>query len=175
MAKEEMEAVESAAPQGGGKKKLLLLVIILVVVLGGAAAALTFLAPGLVPGLGKKAEKKADAAHAEPAAGKTDAAGPGALYPMKTIIVNLMDPGGKRYLKATLSLEMDREPLKAEVDAKLPQIQDSILILLSSQTYDDISTMEGKTQLRNQIVSRCNTILKTGKIRTVYFSEFVVQ
>ncbi|MBF0530082.1 MAG: flagellar basal body-associated FliL family protein [Deltaproteobacteria bacterium] len=185
------------APKKGGKKKLIIIVLALVVVLAVAAGALRFLAPGLVPGLGKKpsadAGTEGDAAGgesgehatAEPTPPKSEdshgggggggAKGGGSMYPMKSFIVNLADPNGKRFLKLTLTLEMDRPTLLPAVEEKLPQITDAIIVLLSSMTFEDISTVEGKTKLRSQIVNRCNTFLTSGKIKNVYFSEFIVQ
>lgn len=93
----------------------------------------------------------------------------------KTFSVNLSGGGGKRFLKLTMSLDADTQELADEINAKMPQFQDTILMLLSSLTFDDISTLEGKTRLRSQIINRINTHLTKGKIRNIYFLEFIVQ
>lgn len=191
MAKAEAHG-DQAAPKGG-KKKLIIIIVAVVVVLAGAAAALRFLAPGLVPGLGKKpvaadseqaGDQEAPPPPPAPKAAASQGGGGGGtggkataspMFPMKAFIVNLLDPGGKRFLKLTLTLEMDRITLQPEIEAKLAQITDAIIVLLSSMAYEDISTVEGKTKLRSQIVSRCNTFLSSGKIKNVYFSEFIIQ
>ena len=107
--------------------------------------------------------------------GSDQGSGLGMLYPMKPFIVNLIDPSGRRYLKATLSLELSGPLVKNEIDQRLPQIQDAILVLLSSKTFDDINTIQGKDRLRSEIMNRCNVFITTGQIKNVYFSEFVVQ
>lgn len=164
--------METGGRKKGGAKKLIIIAVAVMVLLGGAAVALRILAPGLIPGWGEKAgDQPADAT----AAATAVEPGLGELYAMKSFVVNLVDPSGKRYLKITMSLELSAPELKVEVDARLPQFQDAILVLLSSKTFSDISTPAGKAQLRTEIINRCNAYLKTGQIKNVYFSEFVVQ
>lgn len=93
----------------------------------------------------------------------------------KPFVVNLSGGGGKRYLKLSMSVEADTPELAAEISAKMHQFQDIILLLLSSLSYDDIATLDGKMRLRNQMLNRINTQLSSGKVRNIYFSEFVVQ
>lgn len=162
--------MDNDSEKKGGGKKIIIIILLVVLVLGGAAAALRFLAPGLIPGWGEK-----QAAGPKTSGGGEGGAGMGELYPMQTFIVNLADPSGKRYLKLTLSLELDNPEMKTEVKTMTPRIRDSILLLLSSMTFEDISSIEGKMRLRDQIVSRCNTYLQMGTVKNVYFSEFVVQ
>lgn len=99
----------------------------------------------------------------------------GPIYPMKIFIVNLMEPMGKRYLKVKIELELDSDKLLPEVEKRLPQLRDAILTMLSSKTYEDISDLTGKYQLRAEIIAMLNRFLKSGKINNVYFTEFVVQ
>lgn len=169
MAEEELDA---GGQKKGGALKLIIIVVLLLVVLGGAAVALRFVAPGLIPGWGEKPQ-----AASSSGGKKTDKGAPpveSVQLALKPFIVNLADRSGKRYLKLTISMELAGEEAKTLVNKRLPQIRDSVLILLSSLTFDDISTVEGKMRLRTQIVSRCNTYLE-GKLRNVYFTEFVVQ
>ena len=154
----------------GGSKTLIIVAVILVLVLAGAAVGLRFFAPGLIPGWGTKPGEQGAGE-----SGSDQGSGLGMLYPMKPFIVNLIDPSGRRYLKATLSLELSGPLVKNEIDQRLPQIQDAILVLLSSKTFDDINTIQGKDRLRSEIMNRCNVFITTGQIKNVYFSEFVVQ
>lgn len=99
----------------------------------------------------------------------------GTMYRLDTMIVNLADKGGKRYLRITMELELSVPELVEEVDLRLPQLRDSILMILPTKTYDEIGTTPGKIALRDEILARLNSFLKTGQITTLYFSEFVVQ
>ncbi len=105
----------------------------------------------------------------------------GPLYKLDTMIVNLADHGGKRYLRVTMEMELkpaeelDPADLVEEIDKRLPQIRDTILMILPSKTYADISNTAGKIGLRDQIMAQLNSLLKKGQIATIYFTEFVVQ
>jgi flagellar FliL protein len=99
----------------------------------------------------------------------------GPIYSMDTFIVNLIGGRGKNYLKAKIELEMDNAKLVEEINKRLPQFRDTILTMLSSKTYDDIKTLEGKFQLREEIISILNQHLNSGKIKNVYFTDFIVQ
>ena len=118
-----------------------------------------------------KGEKEA-AAQSKEETNKPDI---GPIYPLEPFIVNLMDPGGKRYLKVTLELELSNEKMKPEMDKRLPQLRDTILTLLSSKSFKDICDLSGKYQLRAEILANLNRYLKTGKVKSVYFTEFIVQ
>ena len=99
----------------------------------------------------------------------------GPIYPLETIIVNLLDPNGRRYLKIQIQLELDNEALKAEIDKRMPQFKDAIISLLSSKTIPDINSVEGKMQLRAELAALFNQHLKSGKITNVFFMDFIIQ
>ncbi|MDL2259608.1 flagellar basal body-associated FliL family protein [Deltaproteobacteria bacterium OttesenSCG-928-K17] len=192
---------EAAAPKKGGKLKLILMVVGAMVIGAGLAfGALTFFGGGSSePAAVAENEAGAEDApapedgHAPPVAAPTDRAGDGGhgaapaegegeaqpegpqIIEFKPFTVNLNDAGGKRFLRLTMSLEVTTAALGQEVNTKMPQFRDTILLLLSSLSYDDIATLDGKMRLRNQMLNRINSQLTSGKIRNIYFSEFVVQ
>ena len=99
----------------------------------------------------------------------------GPIYPLDTFIVNLADKGGKRYLRFTIDLELDGKELESEITKRLPQVRDSILTILPTKRFEDISSAQGKTELRDQMLERINGMLARGQITNIYFKEFVVQ
>jgi flagellar FliL protein len=105
----------------------------------------------------------------------------GPIYKLDTLIVNLADQGGKRYLRITMECEMkpaenvEVNEVLEEVERRLPQIRDTILMILPTKQYADIATTPGKLALRDEIMAKLNTYLKKGQINTIYFTEFVVQ
>lgn len=105
----------------------------------------------------------------------------GPLYRLDSMVVNLGDHGGKRYLRVTMELELkpkeeiDNSEVTEEVEKRMPQIRNTILMVLPTKTYDDISTTPGKIALRDELIAKLNTFLKKGQISTIYFTEFVVQ
>ena len=99
------------------------------------------------------------------------------ICPIKSFVVNLLDKKnvGKRYLKVTMQLEVGKEEDRVLIENNIPQIRDTVLLLLSSQTLKEINTMEGKLELKQTLLSRMNQILGDGVVRRIYFTEFVVQ
>ena len=100
---------------------------------------------------------------------------PSSMVTLPTILVNLSDPLGKRYLKMTAKLEVQGKNSNSMIEEKMPQIKDSIILLLSSKSYQDLSSMEKKIQLKKEIVKRINQILEKSVVNSVFFTQFVVQ
>jgi len=99
----------------------------------------------------------------------------GPIFSLDTFIVNLADQGGNRYLRVTMDLELGSPELEAEISQRLPQVRDSILMILPTKRFADISTVEGKTSLRDEMLETINGYLGQTKITNIYFKEFVVQ
>ncbi len=99
------------------------------------------------------------------------------VYPLKSFIVNLADKKGvgKRYLKLTLEVEVGGEEQRALVNHKEPQLRDTILLLLSSRTIEEITSMEAKLELKQILLARMNRAIGKNVIQRLYFTEFVVQ
>ena len=99
----------------------------------------------------------------------------GPIYSLETFIVNLADHGGNRYLRVTMDLELANSEMEAEITQRLPQVRDSILMILPTKRFEDISTVQGKTTLRDEVLETLNGYLVQGRITNIYFKEFVVQ
>lgn len=99
----------------------------------------------------------------------------GPIHDLATFIVNLADEGGIRYLRTTMKLELADDQSVSFVQERLPMIRDSILMTLPTKKYEDISTAEGKTALRDELIAKLNVIMVPGSISNIYFTEFVVQ
>lgn len=99
----------------------------------------------------------------------------GPLYNLDTMIVNLSDHGGKRYLRVTMALELSEQEVLSTIESRLPQVRDAVLSILPTKKYGDVSTTEGKIALRTEVMEKINSLLTKGKVENVYFTEFVVQ
>lgn len=162
MADDKEEIKDAEKEQATKKSKFKLIIIAVVVVVFGVGGY-----------LGYNKYRNGKAANAETKETKKVSI----ICPMNSFVVNLMDKKGvgKRYLKVTMQLETGRDEDKLLIENHNPQIRDTILLLLSSQTLDEVNTMEGKLELKQAILSRMKQILGDGVVRRVYFTEFVVQ
>ena len=99
----------------------------------------------------------------------------GPMFPLNTFTVNLSSDSGRRYLKVEMNLELSDEELGMELEQKTAVVRDTVIRLLSSKSFEEISTEKGKDKLKEQIVDQLNLRLKDGRVVNVYFVEFVVQ
>ncbi len=161
--------------------KLLIIVSVIALLfgVGGAVVAVKFFG-----GSDKNAEHTDE--HKPEAAAKSDAQGgasgkagqtaaPGVMFDLDPFIVNLADVPDVRYLKLTVKLEVDSEAVSADLSARVPQVRDAVLVLLSSKDVNAVRTTQGKFQLRDEITQRINGLLPKPGVRSAYFTDFVVQ
>ncbi len=169
MAAKKTEAEEPAEKKKGGKLKLIIILVVLLALLGGGGfvAWKFFLQP--------EEEATADGNATDGKAGKKEEVViPPEVVNLEPFVVNLADPMGRRYLKITMDVEV--EPgVSAELTTAMAKIKDSLLLLLSSKTFSEISSMDQKIELKNEIMERLNQVVGPGKIKNVYFTEFVIQ
>jgi flagellar FliL protein len=171
MADKKAAAPEKEEKKKGGKLKLVIILVVALGVLGGGgfAAWKFFLQPKMAGDAAANSTGEDGAKQAEePAPG-------GQLVTLDSFVVNLADPMGRRYLKTTMDVEVANAAAAAELAAAMPRVKDTLLLLLSSKSFEDISSMDKKIELKNDIVSRLNQIIGKNKVRNVYFTEFVVQ
>lgn len=99
----------------------------------------------------------------------------GTLTPLPVFLVNLADPLGRRYLKLGLEVEMRDPEAIANLNKYEAKVKDTLLLLLSSKTYDSLSTMQAKVELKQEIADRLNQIVGKGSVLRVYITEMVIQ
>jgi len=166
MSEEEIEIGEEEAGQPKSNTKWIILVVVLLAVAGGVGGWLL---------LSSTADKKAPDRPESTSSSKGPGVEYGSFHAMEPFVVNLSDPGGKRYLKTRIELEFRGEGFQDELEARMPQLRDAVILVLSSKTIDDVQGVDGKIALRNELILRINQVLKQKKIRNLYFTEFVVQ
>jgi flagellar FliL protein len=104
---------------------------------------------------------------------KVDELGP--LVPINEFLINLLDKDNSRYLKATMTLEVDSKATAEEIEARMPQIRDAILLLTSNKTFVELHDLQGKMQLRAELIGQLNTLLTKGQVKHIYITNFVIQ
>jgi flagellar FliL protein len=97
------------------------------------------------------------------------------MFTMDPFVVNLAGSNGKRFLKVTATLELSSPEVNPEFEENLQKITDSILVLLSSKSFEDVYSVQGKFKLKDEITTRVNRFLVVGHVKDAYFTEFIVQ
>jgi len=126
--------------------------------------------------------------------------GHGVMIDTGTKIINLAEPNGRKYIRINVVVEFappepeeGAEPapaaegegeavedpavtaLTTEVNARLPMVNDTVITLLSSKTFEDLYTATGKEALRGELMQKLQAMMTDYKIIGVYFTEFVVE
>jgi flagellar FliL protein len=157
-AEQDKEGAEEAAPKRSNKKMLLIIIIAVVAV--ALAAGGFFLVPKLLGGKEKKQEIKSEE---------------GAMFSLEPFVVNLNDPGGPKFLKVSIQLELAGPTLMEKAKQKSPQLRDAIITLLTSKSSESLFPPEGKLQLKDEINARMNQVLGANTVKNVYLTDFVMQ
>ncbi len=100
---------------------------------------------------------------------------PGKLYMVPDVIVNPAGTQGIRFLNITMALEFTKPEVEQELMEKEVQLRDILIGILVSKTLEDIDGADEKDMLKEEIRDKVNEMLTKGKIRRVYFSNFVMQ
>jgi hypothetical protein len=118
--------------------------------------------------------------------------GEGVMVNMSTKIINLVDPTGHKYIRLTVVAEFapddpEYQALPEEekaaylttfqdkLNARMPIMDDTVITLLSTKTYEELYTADGKERLRAEIMNGLSSKLPDLHLLSIYFTEFVVQ
>ncbi len=97
----------------------------------------------------------------------------GYAVPLDYFLVNLAEDQGQKLFKVQMEFDVDSTEVQEEINKRMPQVRDIIIILLSSKTYNQISTPKGKERLKEEIRDTVNSFLTKGKINKVLFTQFI--
>ncbi len=176
MAEEKAAAAEaSSAPSGGSGQKPILLIALAVINMLVVAGVGFMLYQGrkkeaAQPKIEDVIKGEAQAQHMEATEEKEVI---GKVIPLETFIVNLAGSKGRKVAKVNMELEVTGAHVMEELEKRKAQIRDIIIIILSSKTYEDVSSRDGKDNLRTEIKDTINSFLVQGKISNVFFTEFI--
>ena len=159
----------------GGKKKLIVIIAVALILLlagGGGGYYFLILKPQKEEMKRKQEEDSKAAALIRPVPEESKI---GPMVEIKEFVVNIIGTDAAHYVKASLSLELDKDSTMEEVTKRMPQIRDAILLLIGNKTFEELQDIQGKNQVKAELKSKINSFLKTGKVNNIYLTDFVVQ
>ena len=193
------DAKPVAAPSGS--KKLIIIVVVAVLVSVGAAVGVTLALTG-----GKHHGKEVAAKHekgdddeaadadagddeaaAEEEAGEAkegkEGAGPAYVALDPPFVVNFQDEKKHtKFLKAEISVVASNAKVQEAITRHMPAVRNSLVLLLSKQLFEELSTNEGKEKLRAEALGAVQGVIKkqankkTAKgVKDLFFSSLVMQ
>jgi flagellar FliL protein len=165
------DAPAGEAPAAPAKSKMLVIVLCSVLAAGAAGGGVFFMT-----------SKKGDDKHASDEGHEaTEAKLPAQYLKFEPpFVVNFENRGAVRFLQVSVEA-MTRDPATAELIRQHdPKLRNDLLLLLGGQTYETISTREGKERLRGEALKAVQDVIsaeggKAEKVEQLYFTSFVMQ
>lgn len=151
------------------KFKLIIIILVALIVLGGGGAAgyFFFLKPK------ENHEPAAETVKAPPALPL--------YFPLEPFTVNLQsdEPDSEHVLYVGITLEVENEEIRKNLNNYLPEVQTRLIFLLSSKKYEELLTLDGKLKLPEEIKAVLkqpfDTQLSENIIRNVSFTNFILR
>lgn len=165
------------------RKLLFILIGLVVFAIIGAAGAFFLLKANTAEGE-DGAEEETSAVEEHPS--------PPTFLPLDSMVVNLADAGGNRFAQLGITLQLQDEKTSEDIKVYMPSIRNSILILISQRTSDEMLLIEGKEKLAADIINEISRVMrytppsKAGAqtkrppaephpVQGVLFSSFLIQ
>jgi flagellar FliL protein len=100
----------------------------------------------------------------------------GRVIALESVVVNIAQTEGRRYLKATVHVEVpEEEKIVKEVETRKPLVLDTLVATFSKKSLADVTAPEALDRLRAEVLERLTTTLGPERVRRVFITEFVVQ
>jgi flagellar basal body-associated protein FliL len=96
----------------------------------------------------------------------------GAIVPLETLLVNLVDSG---YIRVNLAVEFIDRDVPLRFYARQVLIRDALLALISAKKRDVVLSSDGKERLRTEIKELINAAIKEEKVERVLYTEYLVR
>lgn len=161
---------EQKKPKKKSKRKWIVLILILLIIGGGGAAGWFLFGKKLMAG-----EEKEEPAQQVKVVQALLPPSVGIVVPLDTLVVNLSDPLGRRYIRVAFEAELTDEAAVVALAQLMPKIKDSLIMLLASKTYADVASHENRLILKSEVVERLNQVFGGPRVMQVYITDMVIQ
>jgi len=172
---EAAQAAEPAAPKSGGNKLIPILLVFNVLMMGAVLFAVlrkpAVHAPASVESVA--ASERAESPTATP--GAPAAQKPGPILKLENFIIQLRGVDQDRYVRLSFDIEVSADADREVVQARLPQIRDSVISFLSDRTLDELRGSEGIERTKMSLMKRMDEIIPGRRVRALYITDFIIQ
>jgi flagellar basal body-associated protein FliL len=98
-----------------------------------------------------------------------------ATLPLETFVVNL-NSGQRAYLRVGITLGLAHTLPEGKVEASsVAIVRDTVLAVLATGQPEELVKIEGKRQLKEQLLKALQEHVPRMAVQNVYFTEFLVQ
>ena len=165
-------AEPAEAPPKKSSKKLIIIIAAALIVLGGAGAGAFFFMhanSSTADATKQKGKEKSNKAEAKLPVFVT----------LEPFTVNLQAENGDQFLQVTLTLQVPDPTQEELIKSFMPQVRSRLLFLLSSKKASELTSVEGKKKLSEEIITTVNQPFTPKgdpqEVSDVFFTSFVIQ
>lgn len=97
------------------------------------------------------------------------------VFLLKEVLVNPAGTNGTRFLLTSIGFEVSTPEAKQEIEKKEVQVRDVMNTILTNKTLSELVDFQKREIIRSEIAQKTGKLLKSGTLRRVYFSKFIIQ
>ena len=99
----------------------------------------------------------------------------GFTVPLEPFTANLAQGDGpRRFVRLNLVLNFAKDSKQDEINARQPQIRDTVIRVLNSKRAEDLLLSEGKEFLKQELRTAINTFMTNGSVLDIYYVSFQI-
>jgi len=171
---------EEASEEGsGGKRKLILLIVGAVLLLGLGIGGGVFVGTMMAEDSNSAEKVVADEEEEEDSGRKKKDDRHNIYITVGKLLAAVEHEGSTRYIQAEVDLVGYEKTVMDDAQHNVPALRNRLLLLFSSQNFDDVRTIAGRERLRVESLKAVNDVLeldpKGDRVEDVYFTAFVIQ
>jgi len=203
MADDDELELDTEKKKSGGKGKIIMIIAVVVLLTTGSLVGGLYFTGNLGGGASSKhaddAEGKSDSHDAEDAKDAKDAkelvVKPAFYYSLQpAFVVNFEEKTQAAYLQIEMQLMVSDKTVNDQITKHMPFIRNNILLILSSQKYEEVRTRQGKEKLQGEVLDAVRAIVggamkeelekesetkiddkDVPNVEQVYFTSFIMQ
>ncbi len=99
----------------------------------------------------------------------------GPAFKLPPLVINLKEENKRHFLKTTIVLEVGKPEWLDEVKSKTYLLADLAISTLCDKRLEDLEQQNSKEIIRKELLDRIDQSLAGGKIKKLYFDEFLYQ
>lgn len=164
---------EDVKPKGSSTKMLIIILAVLLLVLIAGGVTTYFLLSG------DKSEKPAEQADVEAAPVEEVVRTPIYVPLNPAFLANFEDQSTASYLQVDVQVMTYSKDVEEAIKVHMPRIRNDLLLLFSSQKFDEINTVKGKRKLSTDALKVVRDVLESARapseVEAVLFTSFVMQ
>lgn len=164
----------NASPPAG---RFALVLALTVGITAGAAVGSFVVGPLLADAPAPECEVLADDEdeHGEASGGHGSAKPSGTVHMIQNLVLNPAQSGGTRFLVSTVAISVRDSAAVLAIGQRDSEVRDALLRVLGGKTVLQLTDMELRAALKEEVREELRGIFGKAAIRDIYFPQFVIQ